>query len=66
MGLFVNFLNFLKLAKVKAEILETKNFTQDVSIRLSRIVTGDGQGKRTDRLQTTLTGCNAFEFACDP
>lgn len=53
---FLHFCKFIQHTLIQPlEILETKNFTQDVSIRLSRIVTGDGQGKRTDRLQTICT-----------
>ena len=36
-------------------ILDTKNFKKEVSDPLTRIVSGDGQGKRNDRLQTICT-----------
>ena len=37
------------------EILKTKDFDKDIALKLKRIVSGDGQGKRNDRLQTICT-----------
>ena len=37
------------------EILNAKQFNKDIAPRLKRIISGDGQGKRTDRLKTICT-----------
>jgi hypothetical protein len=37
------------------EILNTKDFQKNIVQRLKRIISGDGQGKRTDRLKTICT-----------
>ena len=37
------------------EILKTNDFNKDIALKLKRIVSGDGQGKRNDRLQTICT-----------
>ena len=37
------------------EILESKDFEKDIAVRLRRIISGDGQGKRIDRLKTICT-----------
>ena len=37
------------------EILNAKDFDKEVALRLKRIIKGDGQGKRTDRLKTICT-----------
>jgi len=37
------------------EILKAKDFNKEISLKLKRIVSGDGQGKRNDRLQTICT-----------
>ena len=37
------------------EILNAKDFQKDVATKLKRIISGDGQGKRIDRLKTICT-----------
>ena len=37
------------------EILGAQDFDKQVALRLKRIIKGDGQGKRTDRLKTICT-----------
>ena len=53
---FLHFCKFIQQTLLQPlDILEAEDFERDITMKLKRIVSGDGQGKRTDRLQTIAT-----------
>ena len=53
---FLHFCKFVQNTLIQPEeILNAKNFDKEVAVRLKRIISGDGQGKRIDRLKTICT-----------
>ena len=53
---FLHFCKFVQNTLIQPEeILNAKDFDKEISARLKRIISGDGQGKRIDRLKTICT-----------
>ena len=58
---FLHFCKFIQNTLLQPEeILNANDFDKDVGKRLKRIISGDGQGKRTDRLKTICTRLQLF------